>query len=139
MSKDLGEEVSKRKFCEMIGNNVSGNSASRGMDRVLANMEEYHTGNDLPLLYSDCEIYVVGMKDDIALYVKKFDNLNDAADHYIQLRDNAEGDLDYKVKMIGTNTGADEIRNLEIAARETEDIQITFNQVVKDLKLGQKR
>ena len=43
------------------------------------------------------------------------------------------------MKMIGTNTGADEIRNLEIAARETEDIQITFNQVVKDLKLGQKR
>ena len=69
LSKDLGEEVTKRKFCEMIGNNVSGNSASRGMDRVLANMEEYHTGNDLPLFYSDCEIYVVGMKDDIALYV----------------------------------------------------------------------
>ena len=123
----------------MIGNNVSGNSASRGMDRVLANMEEYHTGNDLPLLYSDCEIYVVGMKDDIALYVKKFDNLNDAADHYNQLRDNAEGDLDFKVKLIGTNTSADEIRNLEIADRETEDIRITFNQVVKDLKLGQKR
>ena len=139
LSKDLGEEVSKRRFCEMIGNNVSGNSASRGMDRVLSNMEEYHTGNDLPLFYSDCEIYVVGMKDDIALYVKKFDNLNDAADHYIQLRDNAEGDMDYKVKMIGTNTSAEEIRNLEIADRETEDIRITFNQVVKDLKLGQKR
>lgn len=139
LSKDLGEEVSKRKFCEMIGNNVSGNSASRGMDKVLANMEEYHTGNDLPLFYSDCEIYVVGMKEDAALYVKKFDNLNDAADHYIQLRDNAEGELEFKVKLIGTNTGAEEIRNLEIADRETEDIRITFNQVVKDLKLGQKR
>lgn len=139
LSKDLGEEVSKRKFCEMIGNNVSGNSASRGMDKVLANMEEYHTGNDLPLFYSDCEVYVVGMKEDAALYVKKFDNLNDAADHYIQLRDNAEGDLDFKVKMIGSNTGTEEIRNLEIADRETEDIRITFNQVVKDLKLGQKR
>lgn len=139
LSKDLGEDVSKRKFCEMIGNNVSGNSASRGMDKVLANMEEYHTGNDLPLFYSDCEVYVVGMKEDAALYVKKFDNLNDAADHYIQLRDNAEGDLNYKVKMIGSNTGAEEIRNLEIADRETEDIRITFNQVVKDLKLGQKR
>ncbi len=139
LSKDLGEDVSKRKFCEMIGNNVSGNSASRGMDRVLANMEEYHTGNDLPLFYSDCEVYVVGMKEDAALYVKKFDNLNDAADHYIQLRDNAEGDLDFKMKMIGSNTGAEEIRNLEIADRETEDIRITFNQVVKDLKLGQKR
>ena len=139
LSKDLGEEVSKRKFCEMIGNNVSGNSASRGMDKVLANMEEYHTGNDLPLFYSDCEVYVVGMKEDAALYVKKFDNLNDAADHYIQLRDNTEGDLDFKVKMIGSNTGAEEIRNLEIADRETEDIRITFNQVVKDLKLGQKR
>ena len=138
LSKDLGEDVSKRKFCEMIGNNVSGNSASRGMDKVLANMEEYHTGNDLPLFYSDCEVYVVGMKEDAALYVKKFDNLNDAADHYIQLRDNAEGDLDFKVKLIGTNTGAEEIRNLEIADRETEDIRITFNQVVKDLKLGQK-
>ena len=114
LSKDLGEDVSKRKFCEMIGNNVSGNSASRGMDKVLANMEEYHTGNDLPLFYSDCEVYVVGMKEDVALYVKKFDNLNDAADHYIQLRDNAEGDLDFKVKLIGTNTGAEEIRNLEI-------------------------
>ena len=34
---------------------------------------------------------------------------------------------------------AEEIRNLEIADRETEDIRITFNQVVKDLKLGQKR
>ena len=139
LSKDLGEDVSKRKFCEMIGNNVSGNSASRGMDKVLANMEEYHTGNDLPLFYSDCEVYVVGMKEDAALYVKKFDNLNDAADHYIQLRDNAEGDLDFKVKMIGSNTGAEEIRNLEIADRETEDIRITFNQVVKNLKLGQKR
>lgn len=139
LSKDLGEEVTKRKFCEMIGNNVSGNSASRGMDKVLANMEEYHTGNDLPLFYSDCEVYVVGMKEDAALYVKKFDNLNDAADHYIQLRDNAEGDLNYKVKMIGSNTGAEEIRNLEIADRETEDIRITFNQVIKDLKLGQKR
>lgn len=138
LSKDLGEDVSKRKFCEMIGNNVSGNSASRGMDKVLANMEEYHTGNDLPLFYSDCEVYVVGMKEDAALYVKKFDNLNDAADHYIQLRDNTEGDLDFKVKMIGSNTGAEEIRNLEIADRETEDIRITFNQVVKDLKLGQK-
>ena len=138
LSKDLGEDVSKRKFCEMIGNNVSGNSASRGMDKVLANMEEYHTGNDLPLFYSDCEVYVVGMKEDAALYVKKFGNLNDAADHYIQLRDNAEGDLDFKVKLIGTNTGAEEIRNLEIADRETEDIRITFNQVVKDLKLGQK-
>lgn len=138
LSKDLGEDVSKRKFCEMIGNNVSGNSASRGMDKVLANMEEYHTGNDLPLFYSDCEVYVVGMKEDAALYVKKFDNLNDAADHYIQLRDNAEGDLEFKVKLIGTNTGAEEIRNLEIADRETEDIRITFNQVVKDLKLGQK-
>ena len=72
-------------------------------------------------------------------YVNKFDNLNDAADHYIQLRDNAEGNLDFKVKLIGTNTGAEEIRNLEIADRETEDIQISFNQVVKDLKLGQKR
>lgn len=30
-----------------------------------------------------------GMKQ----YVNKFDNLNDAADHYIRLRDNAEGDL----------------------------------------------
>lgn len=139
LSKDLGEDVSKRKFCEMIGNNVSGNSASRGMDKVLANMEEYHTGNDLPLFYSDCEVYVVGMKEDAALYVKKFDNLNDAADHYIQLRDNTEGDLNYKVKMIGSNTGAEEIRNLEIADRGTEDIRITFNQVVKDLKLGQKR
>lgn len=139
LSKNLGEEITKRKFCEMIGNNVSGNSASRGMDKVLANMEEYHTGNDLPLFYSDCEVYVVGMKEDAALYVKKFDNLNDAADHYIQLRDNAEGDLDFKVKMIGSNTGAEEIRNLEIAARETEDIQISFNQVVKDFKLGQKR
>ena len=139
LSKDLGEDVSKRKFCEMIGNNVSGNSVSRGMDKVLANMEEYHTGNDLPLFYSDCEVYVVGMKEDAALYVKKFDNLNDAADHYIQLRDNAEGDLNYKVKMIGSNTGAEEIRNLEIADRETEDIRITFNQVIKDLKLGQKR
>lgn len=139
LSKDLGEEVTKRKFCEMIGNNVSGNSASRGMDRVLANMEEYHTGNDLPLFYSDCEIYVVGMEEDAALYVKKFDNLNDATDHYIQLRDNTEGDLDFKVKMIGSNTGAEEIRNLEIADRETEDIRITFNQVIKDLKLGQKR
>lgn len=139
LSKDLGEDVSKRKFCEMIGNNVSGNSASRGMDKVLANMEEYHTGNDLPLFYSDCEVYVVGMKEDAALYVKKFDNLNDAADHYIQLRDNTEGDLNYKVKMIGSNTGAEEIRNLEIADRETEDIRITFNQVVEDLKLGQKR
>ena len=65
-------------------------------------------------------------------------DLNDAADHYNQLRDNAEGVLDYKVKMIGTNTSAEEIRNLEIADRETEDIRITFNQVVKDLKLGQK-
>mgnify|MGYP003371032404 FL=1 len=139
LSKDLGEDVSKRKFCEMIGNNVSGNSASRGMDKVLANMEEYHTGNDLPLFYSDCEVYVVGMKEDAALYVKKFDNLNDAADHYIQLRDNAEGDLDFKVKLIGSNTGAEEIRNLEISDRETEDIRITFNQVVKDFKLGQKR
>ena len=139
LSKDLGEDVSKRKFCEMIGNNVSGNSASRGMDKVLANMEEYHTGNDLPLFYSDCEVYVVGMKEDAALYVKKFDNLNDAADHYIQLRDNAEGDLDFKVKLIGTCTDTEEIRNLEIADRETEDIRITFNQVVKDLKLGQKR
>lgn len=139
LSKDLGEDVSKRKFCEMIGNNVSGNSASRGMDKVLANMEEYHTGNDLPLFYSDCEVYVVGMKEDAALYVKKFDSLNDAADHYIQLRDNTEGDLDFKVKMIGSNTSAEEIRNLEIADRETEDIRITFNQVVKDLKLGQKR
>ena len=139
LSKDLGEEVTKRKFCEMIGNNVSGNSASRGMDKVLANMEEYHTGNDLPLFYSDCEVYVVGMKEDAALYVKKFDNLNDAADHYIHLRDNAEGDLEFKVKLIGTNTCAEEIRNLEIADRETEDIRITFNQVVKDLKLGQKR
>ena len=73
-------------------------------------------------------------------YVNKFDNLNDVADHQrIQLRDNAEGDLDIKVKLIGTNTGAEEIRNLEIADRETEDIRITFNQVVKDLKLGQKR
>lgn len=139
LSKDLGEEVSKRKFCEMIGNNVSGNSASRGMDKVLANMEEYHTGNDLPLFYSDCEVYVVGMEEDAALYVKKFDNLNDAADHYIQLRDNAEGDLDFKVKLIGTCTDTEEIRNLEIADRETEDIRITFNQVIKDLKLGQKR
>lgn len=139
LSKDLGEDVSKRKFCEMIGNNVSGNSASRGMDKVLANMEEYHTGNDLPLFYSDCEVYVVGMKEDVALYVKKFDNLNDAADHYIQLRDNAEGDLDFKVKLIGTCTDTEEIRNLEIADRETEDIRITFNQVIKDLKLGQKR
>lgn len=139
LSKDLGEEVSKRKFCEMIGNNVSGNSASRGMDKVLANMEEYHTGNDLPLFYSDCEVYVVGMKEDAALYVKKFDNLNDAADHYIQLKDNAEGDLDFKVKLIGTCTDTEEIRNLEIADRETEDIRITFNQVIKDLKLGQKR
>lgn len=139
LSKDLGEDVSKRKFCEMIGNNVSGNSASRGMDKVLANMEEYHTGNDLPLFYSDCEVYVVGMKEDAALYVKKFDNLNDAADHYIQLRGNAEGDLDFKVKLIGTCTDTEEIRNLEIADRETEDIRITFNQVIKDLKLGQKR
>ena len=139
LSKDLGEDVSKRKFCEMIGNNVSGNSASRGMDKVLANMEEYHTGNDLPLFYSDCEVYVVGMKEDVALYVKKFDNLNDAADHCIQLRDNAEGDLDFKVKLIGTCTDTEEIRNLEIADRETEDIRITFNQVIKDLKLGQKR
>ncbi len=139
LSKNLGEEVTKRKFCEMIGNNVSGNSASRGMDKVLANMEEYHTGNDLPLFYSDCEVYVVGMKEDAALYVKKFDNLNDAADHYIQLRDNAEGDLDFKVKLIGTCTDTEEIRNLEIADREKEDIRITFNQVVKDLKLGQKR
>lgn len=139
LSKDLDEEVSKRKFCEMIGNNVSGNSASRSMDKVLANMEEYHIGNDLPLFYSDCEVYVVGMEEDAALYVKKFDNLNDAADHYTQLRDNAEGDLDFKVKLIGTYTDAVEIRNLEIADRETEDIRITFNQVVKDLKLGQKR
>lgn len=80
------------------------------------------------------KIQLHGMKR----YVNKFDNLNDAADHYIQLRDNAEEDLDFKVKLIGTNTGAG-IRNLEIADRETEDIQITFNQVVKDLKLGQKR
>ena len=79
------------------------------------------------------------MEEDAALYVKKFDNLNDATDHYIQLRDNTEGDLDFKVKMIGSNTGAEEIRNLEIADRETEDIRITFNQVIKDLKLGQKR
>lgn len=28
---------------------------------------------------------------------------------------------------------------LQITDRETEDIRITFNQVVKDLKLGQKR
>lgn len=45
----------------------------------------------------------------------------------------------FKVKLIGTYTDTEEIRNLEIADRETEDIRITFNQVVKDLKLGQKR
>lgn len=52
---------------------------------------------------------------------------------------NKFNNLYFKVKLIGTYTDTEEIRNLEISDRETEDIRITFNQVIKDLKLGQKR